>query len=180
MIRRPPRSSLFPYTTLFRSIQTLVDKVHGEAGRQRPIVKLPKPRRQAPILRHPPLVEVDTSHSRDAKRAGLKNAGSQHDAQVGAAFAQHANRVGAVQASHGMNSHAVPCSQVRQSKAPIGKSPSENAHHFRTGNRGILDRGVSYPTNHFNSSKYEITPAVLANVSGQVLETPLEGDNPSV
>src|SRR5438093_11519677 len=26
MIRRPPRSTLFPYTTLFRSAQTLTDK----------------------------------------------------------------------------------------------------------------------------------------------------------
>src|SRR2546426_8511959 len=26
MIRRPPRSTLFPYTTLFRSLQTLFDK----------------------------------------------------------------------------------------------------------------------------------------------------------
>src|SRR3712207_7787208 len=29
MIRRPPRSTLFPYTTLFRSRQTLLGNVHG-------------------------------------------------------------------------------------------------------------------------------------------------------
>src|SRR3712207_8193977 len=29
MIRRPPRSTLFPYTTLFRSIETLVGAVPG-------------------------------------------------------------------------------------------------------------------------------------------------------
>src|SRR2546428_8943869 len=32
MIRRPPRSTLFPYTTLFRS----VSRKHGEAGRPLP------------------------------------------------------------------------------------------------------------------------------------------------
>src|SRR5256885_10549316 len=28
MIRRPPRSTLFPYTTLFRSLQGVVDRVN--------------------------------------------------------------------------------------------------------------------------------------------------------
>src|SRR5256885_9433432 len=31
MIRRPPRSTLFPYTTLFRSLQVLLDKA-GTGG----------------------------------------------------------------------------------------------------------------------------------------------------
>src|SRR5438034_2445635 len=36
MIRRPPRSTLFPYTTLFRSVRPLIgDAVHGGAGGQR-------------------------------------------------------------------------------------------------------------------------------------------------
>src|SRR5690349_22532108 len=30
MIRRPPRSTLFPYTTLFRSASNMVDPVPGE------------------------------------------------------------------------------------------------------------------------------------------------------
>src|SRR3712207_8798277 len=30
MIRRPPRSTLFPYTTLFRSVQTLVKNYFGK------------------------------------------------------------------------------------------------------------------------------------------------------
>src|SRR2546427_8507949 len=29
MIRRPPRSTLFPYTTLFRSLKAIVDETHG-------------------------------------------------------------------------------------------------------------------------------------------------------
>src|SRR5690349_23069519 len=32
MIRRPPRSTLFPYTTLFRSIDHLVGALGGENG----------------------------------------------------------------------------------------------------------------------------------------------------
>src|SRR2546427_8834984 len=33
MIRRPPRSTLFPYTTLFRSCRTRVEKAHEGAVR---------------------------------------------------------------------------------------------------------------------------------------------------
>src|SRR3712207_8428057 len=33
MIRRPPRSTLFPYTTLFRSAFTKLAKDHREAGK---------------------------------------------------------------------------------------------------------------------------------------------------
>src|SRR5256885_6903979 len=29
MIRRPPRSTLFPYTTLFRSLPFLIERMHG-------------------------------------------------------------------------------------------------------------------------------------------------------
>src|SRR5258707_10370276 len=34
MIRRPPRSTLFPYTTLFRSVkfQSAMEKLHTQAG----------------------------------------------------------------------------------------------------------------------------------------------------
>src|SRR2546428_9963655 len=39
MIRRPPRSTLFPYTTLFRSIHMVrsVDQLHRIANRDRPL-----------------------------------------------------------------------------------------------------------------------------------------------
>src|SRR3712207_7298948 len=44
MIRRPPRSTLFPYTTLFRSVEAVADPLpghreehrHGEDGRHGP------------------------------------------------------------------------------------------------------------------------------------------------
>src|SRR5256886_3228352 len=32
MIRRPPRSTLFPYTTLFRSLEDAADVVHHQGG----------------------------------------------------------------------------------------------------------------------------------------------------
>src|SRR5947208_5414022 len=38
MIRRPPRSTLFPYTTLFRSRDRLERPVHAGARRSRPRV----------------------------------------------------------------------------------------------------------------------------------------------
>src|SRR3712207_7890230 len=53
MIRRPPRSTLFPYTTLFRSLQ------RDERGRLRPAL-LRRPR-GARVARHPP-------HGRQADR----------------------------------------------------------------------------------------------------------------
>src|SRR3712207_9375946 len=33
MIRRPPRSTLFPYTTLFRSAHRAVEALHGDRAR---------------------------------------------------------------------------------------------------------------------------------------------------
>ena len=43
MIRRPPRSTLFPYTTLFRSGQTVIsgDKVAPELGNALPLTNIP-------------------------------------------------------------------------------------------------------------------------------------------
>src|SRR5260370_10587786 len=37
MIRRPPRSTLFPYTTLFRSEQQAADADEGQHGAERPV-----------------------------------------------------------------------------------------------------------------------------------------------
>src|SRR3712207_7012435 len=58
MIRRPPRSTLFPYTTLFRSglvhvDEALVDQLGGdpEGGARRPLAD--------PGLQHPELVALD-------------------------------------------------------------------------------------------------------------------------
>src|SRR5260370_15194155 len=44
MIRRPPRSTLFPYTTLFRSLDAALDALAGASRvvRQGPIWRLPE------------------------------------------------------------------------------------------------------------------------------------------
>src|SRR5258707_2210750 len=39
MIRRPPRSTLFPYTTLFRSLPRTADQDLGEVGVDSPVVR---------------------------------------------------------------------------------------------------------------------------------------------
>src|SRR3712207_7048013 len=69
MIRRPPRSTLFPYTTLFRSPGSAPRGAHLRAGRRRnrgsdklldgrrrgrPPVPLPKLHRLALLLHRPP------------------------------------------------------------------------------------------------------------------------------
>src|SRR5437660_7536886 len=41
MIRRPPRSTLFPYTTLFRSVRHVAQDGHPAAGRERESEHLP-------------------------------------------------------------------------------------------------------------------------------------------
>src|SRR3712207_8835983 len=50
MIRRPPRSTLFPYTTLFRSHRTgeVEPVIHAAAGAHRVLLQLPPTRRRLP------------------------------------------------------------------------------------------------------------------------------------
>src|SRR2546430_5196497 len=60
MIRRPPRSTLFPYTTLFRS----------EGGRPAPAAELGQPLRpRLPRLAHRMLGDVDRSAGRALRRS---------------------------------------------------------------------------------------------------------------
>src|SRR3712207_7543214 len=51
MIRRPPRSTLFPYTTLFRSIPHLSRESAGVPPLARPAVRSPARSRSVPALR---------------------------------------------------------------------------------------------------------------------------------
>src|SRR2546429_4579815 len=51
MIRRPPRSTLFPYTTLFRSVAYL-DRSHAHAQGRRRALDLP------PSSRHPNIARI--------------------------------------------------------------------------------------------------------------------------
>src|SRR3712207_8428362 len=65
MIRRPPRSTLFPYTTLFRSAHELVlhRSAHLRVERCQRLVheQDPRPRRERPRERHALRSEEDTS-----------------------------------------------------------------------------------------------------------------------
>src|SRR3712207_6974998 len=75
MIRRPPRSTLFPYTTLFRSLVAAVD-----AERQRVLDRLPHDLRRPPL---PPITlfgdeamddaEVEPPALRDRKSTRLNS-----------------------------------------------------------------------------------------------------------
>src|SRR5258707_8755848 len=57
MIRRPPRSTLFPYTTLFRSVS-----LNGAQDfRSRPVATLPAPSTHRPQLQPFPRSEEHTS-----------------------------------------------------------------------------------------------------------------------
>src|SRR6266542_4365786 len=51
MIRRPPRSTLFPYTTLFRSLDHLRDRQHRDQQIERPHQR---PNRQERSIDHVP------------------------------------------------------------------------------------------------------------------------------
>src|SRR3712207_7198622 len=42
MIRRPPRSTLFPYTTLFRSVQRTRGEQQADAGQRRVEEEIPR------------------------------------------------------------------------------------------------------------------------------------------
>src|SRR5688572_31722170 len=84
MIRRPPRSTLFPYTTLFRSAADggqLVDVVRGDRrGAQRPEHGKRQPRRQhadgvrEPVARSVARIEVN---GQDRKSTRLNSSHSQ-------------------------------------------------------------------------------------------------------
>src|SRR2546425_3994322 len=51
MIRRPPRSTLFPYTTLFRSFARAGQELPGHRWDERRTVRDLRPERQVPLLR---------------------------------------------------------------------------------------------------------------------------------
>src|SRR3712207_9231295 len=69
MIRRPPRSTLFPYTTLFRSLPLLVGELDGERRALDPVVdRLADRRRPGPGERG--LVQV-LLRRRELRRRGV-------------------------------------------------------------------------------------------------------------
>src|SRR2546422_2129069 len=76
MIRRPPRSTLFPYTTLFRSLSETAGPRNGRAGRDWAVVRRPRP---DPILpdaqgnRHRPTRRTGVPVSEDRKSTRLNS-----------------------------------------------------------------------------------------------------------
>src|SRR3712207_8321306 len=50
MIPRPPRSTLFPYTTLFRSVAPVADGLEHRQRRDRPKPVAPQPIEESPVL----------------------------------------------------------------------------------------------------------------------------------
>src|SRR3989441_12741093 len=51
MIRRPPRSTLFPYTTLFRSVSGIARQVAGDQVEERGLAGAVRADDQAPLAR---------------------------------------------------------------------------------------------------------------------------------
>src|SRR2546427_4008188 len=85
MIRRPPRSTLFPYTTLFRSPHARGPRPPARDGHERRHASHPRPRDPAPRSvaqpgrrddRHP-LVQSDARDARDRKSTRLNSSHSQ-------------------------------------------------------------------------------------------------------
>src|SRR2546430_8749536 len=92
MIRRPPRSTLFPYTTLFRSFATMITG-HGQAGMHDFLARYvrytthvsaylglvadPFPRFVGEPSRYPVDIDVDGPQRQDRKSTRLNSSHSQ-------------------------------------------------------------------------------------------------------
>src|SRR2546427_8834122 len=64
MIRRPPRSTLFPYTTLFRSRFARVSSaVRSSGGRRTPMGRMSSATRTGPISRVAPVPSRSEEHT---------------------------------------------------------------------------------------------------------------------
>src|SRR3712207_7865920 len=82
MIRRPPRSTLFPYTTLFRSARELVDGeqrlLHRGLARDAEVVGV---RRDRPHQRGVDVAALELGH-RHARMAGLRVRSEEHTSEL--------------------------------------------------------------------------------------------------
>src|SRR5256885_12384037 len=71
MIRRPPRSTLFPYTTLFRSLKTLENKAHrlaGESVFQQDLLRTAKANEENYLLYHRKREEARIADALDQRK----------------------------------------------------------------------------------------------------------------
>src|SRR3712207_8781810 len=73
MIRRPPRSTLFPYTTLFRSQQRADQRVDHELHRRVHALAVP-PRADQEVERHEHQVEEEDEQDRKSTRLNSSHA----------------------------------------------------------------------------------------------------------
>src|SRR5260370_30386020 len=73
MIRRPPRSTLFPYTTLFRSLLRRRSGAGRFPGRIREIRRQPPCRRQAAALRRDVLDQIAARRRERSGRRYLRS-----------------------------------------------------------------------------------------------------------
>src|SRR5256885_8856200 len=74
MIRRPPRSTLFPYTTLFRSGEPVVAALQLQIGRADPRGQHTNAREPLANTRHRPLAQFDAAvFEMNGQHALLKN-----------------------------------------------------------------------------------------------------------
>src|SRR2546430_13494571 len=96
MIRRPPRSTLFPYTTLFRSVADILSTPIGSRGMRRDYGSL------VPALLDQP--------DNNATQARLRAAGAN------ALVDRKSTRLNS---SHRQNSYAVFCLKKKKSHAPV-------------------------------------------------------------
>src|SRR5690348_18126534 len=69
MLRRPPGSTLFPYTTLFRSCAAAIDGADARRARER------RPDRAAPRFGRPP-------PNRGAARSGRRSRSEEHTSEL--------------------------------------------------------------------------------------------------
>src|SRR3989449_3630551 len=98
MIRRPPRSTLFPYTTLFRS---LAERLAGEPPEEEPL--------------HADADERDRQRARDER--GGEAARPPHDGQPDVAAEHEVRPVGEVDDAHNAEDQREPAREQEQERA---------------------------------------------------------------
>src|SRR2546429_802586 len=107
MIRRPPRSTLFPYTTLFRS-----HHLFRHAGKCRP----GRERRRAPVQARRPAGYVDPDYVR-ATSTAVAPANALADAHIADRKSTRLN------SSHGYISYAVFCLKKKKKEYSTSSTP---------------------------------------------------------
>src|SRR2546422_3032293 len=97
MIRRPPRSTLFPYTTLFRSPVVVARAQDGHAPGTKVALEL-----EQPFARRPPALAPDLPPPRPGDRKSTR-----------------------LNSSHGYISYAVFCLKKKKQKKEVQHTPSK-------------------------------------------------------